>query len=201
MQEDRRDKALAPLTYESWGAALTLASKVALGGRPVSEDGPGGTASVCPTSWTRDRGWESHARTNTALLPRAGLQAPESPGVGRQAGSRLRVGSAEGGRDPAPRSPIQRRRPTSPQLAAQARRPVGFSLGHQGSLSGRPRTEGLRRGGQWSLASCPTVAKCPAHQTQHLPPAFAFNETLTCRLTTRRTEIPPPESSSAPHRP
>lgn len=53
----------------------------------VSKTAPGGTASVSvPAPGPGDRGRESQARMNTALVPGAGLQAKDTPGRGRAGG-------------------------------------------------------------------------------------------------------------------
>lgn len=139
----------------------------------VSKTAPGGTASVSvPAPGPRDRGRESQAHMNTALVPGAGLQAKDTRGGGGgQAGSWLRVGVCKG----SPRSPAQRQGPTRPQPAARGRRPVGFSLGDRGSLSGRPRAEGLRRGGRWSRAGLPHSPQGSSSSDPTPAPAFVFS--------------------------
>lgn len=98
-----------------------------------------------------DRGRESQARMNTALGARGRPAGQGHPGAGRQAGSLApgrglqrvsKVSSSAPG-------------PTRPQPAARGRRPVGFSLGDRGSLSGRPQRRGPETLGRWSRAGLP----------------------------------------------
>ena len=115
-----------------------------------------------PAPGPGDRGWESHARINTALLPRAGLQAQESPGVGGQAGSRLRVGVCSGWKRPC--STVSNSAPGANQASAGSSR--AEAGGFQPAGPGIPVREASHRGTEtrWTAVTGLPAPQSPSDQ-------------------------------------